>query len=100
MPGNLTLFQTKETQFCYPVQDKMVHMDTLGRSLPSNLNGVSDMQRDPSGTSNSAPRFIMIHYMTSRLIEGSFCCHNPKQNSAQHELENTLPKRVILDERT
>ena len=29
MPGNLTLFQTKETQFCYPVPDKMVKLDTL-----------------------------------------------------------------------
>ena len=29
MPGNLTLFQTKETQFYYPVADKIVKIDTL-----------------------------------------------------------------------
>ena len=30
MPGNLTLFQTKEAQFCYPVPDKNGgNVDTL-----------------------------------------------------------------------
>ena len=28
-PENLTLFQTKEAQLCYPVPDKMVKIDTL-----------------------------------------------------------------------
>ena len=38
VPGNLTLFQTKETQFCYPVPDKMVKIDTLFQS--GNCNNV------------------------------------------------------------
>ena len=29
VPENMTLFQTKETQFCYPVPDKIMKIDTL-----------------------------------------------------------------------
>ena len=59
VPGNLTLFQTKETQFGYPVPNKMVKIDTLlqnvRRSLPLNRKWRFwvNMQRDTSRNSNS-----------------------------------------------
>ena len=38
VPGNLTLFQTKGTQFCYPVPEQMVKIDTLLGFLCFHLN--------------------------------------------------------------
>ena len=60
MPGNLTLFQSEETQYCYPVPDKIVKIEyALFQNVRHSLLSKSEMvclskhEAEPKQNSNS-----------------------------------------------
>ena len=49
VPGNLTLFQSKEIQFCCPVPDKMMKIDTLFQSVRRSFPEIASLSKQTGG---------------------------------------------------
>ena len=90
MPGNLTLFQTKETQFCCPVPDKMVKIDTLFQNVGHTgaLAKGADLSIKPDAFWGVQMPITVVERLCFLIFLSHFAEHSARQSNWMEDLVN------------